>query len=101
MDILIHDENPYVRAAVARQGYGLDILINDKSMIVREEVAEQGYGLGILVNDEHWVARTTADKQAHKAKISETFEEKLDRLERETELESYDTDKNKIPSQER
>ena len=36
LDILINDENPYVRAAVAKQGYGLDKLINDEYEYVRE-----------------------------------------------------------------
>ena len=52
LDILINDEDRYVREAVAEQGYGLDILINDENLYVREAVAEQGYGLDKLINDE-------------------------------------------------
>ena len=40
LDILINDPNPYVRAAVAKQGYGLNKLINDESWYVRKMALE-------------------------------------------------------------
>ncbi len=40
-----NDEDSYVRAAVAEQGYGLDKLVHDDAVIVRDAVAKQGYGL--------------------------------------------------------
>ena len=43
LDKLINDEDIYVRAEVARQGFGLDKLINDKSWVVRAAVASQYY----------------------------------------------------------
>ena len=45
LDKLINDPNPNVRAAVAKQGYGLNKLINDEDLFVRTTVAEKGYGL--------------------------------------------------------
>ena len=54
------DKNWRKRYAQARQGTGLDVLINDENVYVRAEVAEQRYGLDILINDEdsyvRWVA---------------------------------------------
>ena len=52
LDVLINDENCYIRVAVIKQGYGLDILINDEDCDVRTAIARQGYGLDILINDE-------------------------------------------------
>ena len=56
----MNDENFLVRAAVAKQGYGLDKLIHDKEELVRMEVANQGYNLETLVNDESGVIRSIA-----------------------------------------
>ncbi len=61
----LHDENEYVRAAVARYGYGLDILINDDNPVVREAVAFKEYGLNILVNDSDNEVRHTAFTVLH------------------------------------
>jgi len=61
LDELVNDKNSYVRAAVARQGYGLDKLVNDKNSYVRVTLAEQGYGLGKLVNDEDGWVREVAE----------------------------------------
>lgn len=60
LDILINDECSYVRMNLARGGYELDKLINDEEWYVRNAVAEQGYGLDILVKDIHPVVRETA-----------------------------------------
>lgn len=38
LDVLVHDENPHVRAAVAKQGYGLDKLFEDRAINVRKTV---------------------------------------------------------------
>ena len=57
LDKLVNDEEYEVRREVAKQGYGLDILVNDKDWYVREEVAKQGYGLDKLVNDKDWEVR--------------------------------------------
>ena len=65
LDILVNDGNYFVRAAVAKQGYGLDILVNDKFFAVRRVVAEQGYGLDILVNDENYEVRKAVAKQGY------------------------------------
>ena len=56
LDILVNDEDPYVRKAVAERGRDkdLDILVNDEDPNVRKPVAERGRDkdLDILVNDE-------------------------------------------------
>ena len=52
LDKLTNNNDPYVRAAVAEQGYALDKLVDDEDYRVREAVAEQGYALEKLVNDE-------------------------------------------------
>lgn len=65
LDILINDENDYVRATVATQGYGLDKLINDDCWSVRVEVANKGYGLGVLINDEDWNVRAAVAQQKY------------------------------------
>ena len=57
LDVLIHDKNWYVRAAVAKQGYGLNVLIHDKDNDVRIAVAKQGYGLDVLIHDKDWYVR--------------------------------------------
>lgn len=51
MDKKVDSPDSYVRAAVAKQGYGLDKLIDDPDEDVRWEVANQGYGLDKLVDD--------------------------------------------------
>ena len=63
--ILINDPDPYIRAAVAKQGYGLDKLINDEDIDVRTTVAKQGYGLDILINDENPYVRETVARQGY------------------------------------
>lgn len=65
LDKLVNDENPGVRCAVAKQGYGLDILINDSDWCVRREVAKQGYGLDKLINDSNWYVRVAVAKQGY------------------------------------
>lgn len=62
LDILIKDEDWFVRQEVAYQGYGLDILINDENYVVRKQVAKQGYGLDILINDENWFVKKLVEK---------------------------------------
>ena len=64
-DVLINDTDWIVRAAVARQGYGLDVLINDPHWCVRLEVAKQGYGLDTLINDSDWIVRAAVAKQGY------------------------------------
>ena len=88
---------------MANQGYGLDILIHDKDEFVRLEVAKQGYGLDILVNDKKPVIRNYAIEQLklNKQIQNETFEEKLDRLEREAQPESHNTNLELTKKQER
>lgn len=56
----VDDEHPYVRAEVARQGFGLDKLINDDYWGVRAEIANQGYGLDKLIHDEEPKVRLLA-----------------------------------------
>ena len=38
----------------------LDVLVNDEDLYVREEVAKHGYSLNILINDEVWIVRNEA-----------------------------------------
>ena len=38
----------------------LDVLVNDEDLYVREEVAKHGYSLNILINDEAWIVRNEA-----------------------------------------
>ena len=45
---------------MTKQRYGLDILINDEDSYVRLEVARQGYCLDKLINDESWYVRKMA-----------------------------------------
>lgn len=40
LEVLIKDESAFVRAEVARRGYGIDVLIHDKEQIVRNAAAE-------------------------------------------------------------
>ena len=103
MNVLIKDKSTWVRAAVARQGYGLDILVHDKNKFVRLEVAAQEYGLDILANDKEPAIRDYAIEQL-KSKESiqnETFEEKLDRLERGAQPKSHNTNFELVKEQER
>lgn len=57
LDILVNDENFFIRYAVAKQGYGFDVLIHDSSVDIRSEIARQGYGLDTLIEDEDWFVR--------------------------------------------
>ena len=61
LDILVNDEDPDVKKAVAERGRDkdLDILVNDEKWSVRKAVAERGRDkdLDILVNDEKWSVR--------------------------------------------
>ena len=65
LDVLVNDYYPGVRATVAEQGYGLDVLVNDEYSAVRVAVAEQGYGLNILINDESEDVRRVVAKQGY------------------------------------
>ena len=65
LDILVDDEDCYVRWEVAKHGYGLDKLINDKHWCVRSEVAKQGFGLDKLVNDKDWRVRLEVAKHGY------------------------------------
>lgn len=65
LDVLVHDWNPDVRKTVARQGYGLDSLIYDEDYNVRAAVAGQGYGLDILIHDKVWYVRAIVAKQGY------------------------------------
>ena len=65
LDVLIKDEDFYVRLAVAKQGYGLDVLINDEDFRVRLAVAKQGYGLDVLLYDENSTIRTQVARQGY------------------------------------
>ena len=65
LDVLIHDKNWYVRASVAKQGYGLNVLIHDKDNDVRIAVAKQGYGLDVLIHDKDTNVRIAVAKQGY------------------------------------
>lgn len=75
LDRLVHDKNPYVRAAVAdrKRDCDLDVLVNDPEANVRATVAAQGRDkdLDKLVSDEdalvrRSVARVGRDKDLDK-----------------------------------
>ena len=59
-DILIHNDNPRIRADVVEHcedSKYLEIALHDESPEVRRAVARRGYGLEILKNDEDsWTA---------------------------------------------
>ena len=61
LDILVNDEDPDVRKAVAERGRDkdLDILVNDEFCLTRMAVAERGRDkdLNILVNDKNCSVR--------------------------------------------
>lgn len=57
LDVLVKDEDFFIRLAVAKQGYGFDVLTHDPHHAVRTEVAKKGYALDTLVNDESWFVR--------------------------------------------
>lgn len=65
LDKLVDDEDSYVRAAVVEQGYGLDKLVHDDAVIVRMTVAHQGYGLDKLINDDYWGVRAEIANQGY------------------------------------
>ena len=65
LDILVNDDDEFVRQAVARKGYGLDILINDSHYRVRRVVANQGYGLEVLINDTEFDVRQAVAEQGY------------------------------------
>lgn len=90
LEVLVDDESPEVRAAVARNGYQtekladdpdetvrvmvamqgkqLQKLINDPSSLVRRAVAKQGYGLEILKDDHSSIVRNCAIKKLEEIK---------------------------------
>lgn len=45
LEQMLHSSDFEERLYVARQGYGLDILVNDEEAFVRMVVAGKGYGL--------------------------------------------------------
>lgn len=56
LDILVEDEDPAIRRAIAEHGYYLEKLINDINPGVRMQVVRQGYGLETLICDnDNWV----------------------------------------------
>lgn len=59
----MHDKDPDVRCAVAKQGYGLDILVHDSNEWVLFVVIEQGYGFDILIHNNN--PRIRADVVEH------------------------------------
>lgn len=93
----------WVRAAMERQGYGLETLVHDENWCVRRAVAEQGYGLDILANDKEPAIRDYVIEQLKSKELiqNETFEEKLDRLEREAQPKGYNTNLELTKEQER
>lgn len=70
LDTFIKDVNPQVRAAVARQNYGLETLVFDESPMVRAAVARQSYGHNILIND--------SDRRVREAVIEEGYYDTFD-----------------------
>ena len=73
-DILINDEDEYVRAAVAatttNEKY-LEILAKDEYYWVRRTIAERGYFHGILINDEDYKVRIEVAEKTDNEKYLE------------------------------
>ena len=65
LEKLANDENFFVRAEVAKQGYALKKLINDNDYRVRVEVARQKYKLDILIDDLNSYVREAVAYQGH------------------------------------
>lgn len=64
-NVLANDSEEAVRGALAKQGYALDKFINDPSGYVRTFVARQGYGLDKLVDDESENVRAAVAKHGY------------------------------------
>lgn len=75
LDLLVHDEDEYVRADVAKRGreQDLKLLVNDVSRIVRLEVAKKGYGLEALAKDTDPEVRKVAT--CHSVNFKKLFDE--------------------------
>ena len=63
LDVLVYDEDPDVRIAVARNGYGLDKLALDENPRVRMAVVGQGYELDKAAFDPHPEVRAAAERE--------------------------------------
>lgn len=63
------DDEPYVREAVAHNGYGLDTLINDEDEYVLMRVAEQGYGLERLKDHPSSLVRGMVAAQGYQPEV--------------------------------
>lgn len=87
-EILVNNDNPAVRAEVARKGHYLDILVKDESPAVRFAVASKGYGLNILINDPEVFVRLGVVK--NKYKLDVLAEDKDTRVRREVALYADD-----------
>ena len=57
LDTFIDDTDEYIRAEVAKTGYGSDKLVTDKSKIVRQTLAKYEFELDKLVDDIEWEVR--------------------------------------------
>lgn len=83
-ELLVNNDNPAVRAEVARQGHYLDILVKDESPAVRFAVASRGYGLNTLINDPEVFVRLGVVKNRYKLDV--LAEDKDVRVRREVAL---------------
>ena len=68
LEQMLHSDDFSDRVTAAECAYGLDILVNDENYYVREEVARQGYGLDRLINDEDANVRKAAEEMLVKQK---------------------------------
>lgn len=57
LDTFIDDTDEFIRAEVAKTGYGSDKLVTDKSKIVRQTLAKYEFELDKLVEDIEWEVR--------------------------------------------
>lgn len=74
----MHDKDPDVRCAVAKQGFGLDILVHDSNEWVLFVVIEQGYGFDILKNDKSKIVRDIVDNELRKEEKPKSTEQEID-----------------------
>lgn len=90
LDILVNDEDRYVRMMVAKRGRekDLDILVEDEYWGVRYTVAKQGRAkdLKILIKDTNWWIRHKARKLLGLENREEDMEIKIKKLNKEATI---------------
>lgn len=88
LDKLVDDPDEYVRSMIAMQGKHLDKLINDPSPLVRRAVAKQDYGLEILKDDPSSIVRNCAIKRLEEAKPIFTTDDIADAFIKDSDIKA-------------